>query len=146
MWTPKQDNIFAPTKYIKNVTHFLDETFSLLKYTRNTGIVEQILIPGFGSLISGSATVDCELAYSWCKNYKDQLNELKGSSDNDGLVAVESQYYSINTHSKVLGEHLPGFQQSGYVRYDATHKDISPYTNTKIQEYISEMLIEVNIQ
>lgn len=128
---------------VEEVLKIMEDAFAA---GRNTGIVEQILIPGFGSLISGSATVDCELAYSWCKNYKDELNELKGSSDNDGLVAVESQYYSINTHSKVLGEHLPGFQQSGYVRYDATHKDISPYTNTKIQEYISEMLIEVNIQ
>lgn len=110
----------------------------------NAGTLTQILIPGIGTLITGSSTADCGVAYEWCNNYADQLNQLKGSDDNDGLVAVQSQYYAKSVHEKVLGSNLPGYQKEGYIRYGENHRYINPDSNKEVYRMVLSMIKEAN--
>lgn len=93
---------------------------------------------------------DCKKASKWLDNIDGELNELKGSSENDGLVAVESQYYpktfynpvtkrTEEVHSKVLGK-----TQEGIKRVYYNHKEIDPATNTAVQDIIRGMIKEAN--
>lgn len=111
---------------------------------KNAGVLTQILLPGIGSIFTGSSTADCGVAYDWCNNYADQLNQLKGSDDNDGLVAVQSQYYAKSVHEKVLGSNLPGYQKEGYIRYGANHRYINPDTNDEVKGMVLSMIEEAN--
>ncbi len=77
----------------------------------------------------------CENAANWLDNFDGELNELKGSSENDGLVAKESQYYPMSAHSLVLGD-----ESDCYVSMKYNHAAIDPTTNTDVQDKISDML------
>jgi hypothetical protein len=63
---------------------------------------------------------DAVRAKKYIDNIDDQLNELKGSPQNDGLVALESQYYPKSIHGNVLG----GYEDISYVGFDLNHKEI----------------------
>lgn len=43
---------------------------------------------------------DCSKAASWTWNYKDELNDLKGSDENDGLVACSDQFLPATSFTK----------------------------------------------
>jgi len=45
----------------------------------------------------------CRNAASLCYNIDSHLNDIKGSSENDGFVAVESQYIPKAAHTKIVG-------------------------------------------
>lgn len=95
---------------------------------------------------------DCSKAATWLNNVQGEINELLGSSQNDGLVAKESQFYSryftvddvdspnkkktIEIHSNVLSE-----TNNGVIEYaEYNHATIAPTTNKTIKLKINNLL------
>jgi hypothetical protein len=97
-----------------------------------------ILSCGFASPDYGSSTYHtyadyCADAGNWLGDVDGQLNDLKGSSENDGLVAKESQFYPKSVHSNILTTS----QNEIYCRLNENHATIDPvankYTKTEIK-------------
>ena len=90
---------------------------------------------------------DAKAARDWFKNFDGELNEIKCSTENDGLVAKESQFYPRtftepdtgivrNVHTNVLGK-----RPEGYVGYPhLNHANI--IVADEVLQKIDEMLIE----
>ena len=104
-------------------------------------------------LLSYHATyaIYCDKAAGWLDDIDGELNELKGSSENDGLVAKESQFYpkqfynpatgvTVPVHEKVLGEQ----KENGYYTcFNYNHADICPESdanNHSVKRRVIEML------
>lgn len=94
----------------------------------------------------GTCANYCDKAGKWFGNIDEEINELKGLNENDGLVAKESQYYPMRfynpdtneyeeVHSNVLGD-----TTKGYVELDYNHMVIDPRSNEKTAEEIDSML------
>ena len=83
------------------------------------GVVQGVHIAkcvGIFGLFNGSITMaqDAGKAAQLMINFDSELNNIKGSSDNDGLVAVESQYIpKANMKNRVLGSEAEGFSRVG---------------------------------
>lgn len=69
-----------------------------------------------GAASHTTAAANCGKASSYFYNINKELNDIKGSSSNDGLVAVESQYIPVGLHTKVLGG-----SKSGYINISKNH-------------------------
>ncbi len=93
-----------------------------------------------------TAANNCISAGDWFKNIDSEINELKGSNENDGLVAKESQYYpktfyNPNTkrneevHSKVLSKTMLGYETMYY-----NHMTINPNKNDETKDTIFKMI------
>ena len=162
---PKFDEEF-PVGYIvgadSNTLGFLDETVenSARKTIRaaaalldNAGIAHTARSLDLIHLALGSAghARNCFNAARWLYNVDGELNEIKGSSENDGLVAKESQFYPKTfynpatnkieeVHSRVLSENEYGYKE--FSEYN--HKTIDPSVNTDIIDEIKSMLIRAN--
>jgi len=63
---------------------------------------------------------DAVRAENYVNNIDYQLNLLKGSSQNDGLVALENQYYPKSMHDNVL----LGDENDSYIGFNLNHKEI----------------------
>lgn len=117
---------------------------------KGVNIAESVLCYATLNIVSGTShAVDatkCSKAADLCNNIDSYLNDIKGSSENDGLVAKESQYIPMKAtdkngvvteiHSKVLGDHT-----NGYVSYPQyNHKFTEPviYGSPKRREPISD--------
>lgn len=100
-------------------------------------------------LFNGNVTkaTYCNSAREWVANIDGELNEIKNSTQNDGLVAKESQFYpktyfDVNTnqnkevHSKVLSTSDIGYEE--FPEYN--HMTISPLDNEVIQTRIKDLL------
>ena len=89
-------------------------------------VVESVICFATINIVGGanhvSAAVNCGKASSYFFNIDSELNDIKGSSENDGLVAVESQYVPLEAHSKILGLNTT----DGYVKIDKNHKFSEP--------------------
>jgi len=84
---------------------------------------------------------DALSARDYLRNIDEKLNNLIGSSDNDGLVALESQLYSKSLHKNVLGgddEDYIGY--TGFEEED--HESINPSKNKDVQDKIDKMIKE----
>ncbi len=88
---------------------------------------------GLGYL-SGNYTayLDCCTARDWFNNVDGELNDLKGSDENDGLVAKESQFYPKQFYNPATGEYedvhtnvLDLNNGKGYVEVDKNHININ---------------------
>lgn len=90
---------------------------------------------------------DAKAARDWCKNFDGELNEIKCSPENDGLVAKESQFYPKtftdpntktvrNVHTNVLGKDPKGYV--GFPKYN--HANI--IEAEEVLQKIDEMLFE----
>jgi hypothetical protein len=94
-------------------------------------------IPIIGAL-SGSAGYAQEAAKAakMLLYIDDTLNDLKGSPQNDGLVAAESQYYPKSLHKNVLGQDPKGYTEMK----DYNHADIiwAKATRDKVTAMIAE--------
>jgi uncharacterized protein (UPF0297 family) len=82
---------------------------------------------------------DAKNAKNLCRNLDDHLNVLKGSPENDGLVATISQYYPKTVHENTLGSD-PG----GYVKMPLNHTNIK--TDETVQQIVQDMLDEAKTQ
>lgn len=154
-----------PVGYIvgadSNTLGFLDETVedcvrktmqSTAALMINAGIVHTARSLDLIHLALGSAghASNCFNAAQWLSNVDGELNEIKGSSENDGLVAKESQFYPKTfynpatnkveeVHSKVLGN-----TSTGYIEFsEYNHKTISPSDNQRVKQEIEKMIREV---
>ncbi len=89
-------------------------------------IVESVICFSTINVVGGathvSAAVNCGKASSYFFNIDSELNDIKGSSENDGLVAVESQYVPLEAHTKVLGPNLT----DGYAKINKNHRFSEP--------------------
>jgi hypothetical protein len=65
---------------------------------------------------------DAHRAQSFCGNINSELHNILGSSQNDGLVAKESQFYSTAIHSNQLG----------YREFPYSHEEIGKWENGKL--------------
>lgn len=65
-------------------------------------------------------------AINFAENLQNELDDWKGSPDNDGLVAKESQYYPKDVHEKVLGN-----SEKGYIEVPLNHMLIDPGLDTE---------------
>lgn len=103
-----------------------------------------------GWIMSSSVNAErAKAARDWTDHIDRELNELKGSSENDGLVAKESQFFpksftdpntgEVRTkHTNVLGQ-----TDSGYVGMPQyNHIAIDPDTNDVVKLKIKEMITE----
>lgn len=74
---------------------------------------------------------DCCKARDWCDNFDNEMNELKGSSENDGLVAKECQFYPRQFYNPVTGKYeevhsnVLGKDPRGYTEVKKNHADIN---------------------
>jgi len=86
-------------------------------------VIHMVKNLGIFGLFTGSPTGydDAVRAYNYVRNIDANLNKLKGSSNNDGLVALESQYYPKAIHSNVLLGEDKGYE--GFSDYN--HKSIN---------------------
>ena len=151
-----------PVGYIvgadSNTLGFLDETVenSARKTIRaaaalldNAGIAHTARSLDLIHLALGSAghARNCFNAARWLYNVDGELNEIKGSSENDGLVAKESQFYPKTfynpatnkieeVHSKVLSDNVKGYTE--FEEYN--HKNINPASNDKVKAEIKKMI------
>ncbi|OHE72508.1 MAG: hypothetical protein A2413_02780 [Treponema sp. RIFOXYC1_FULL_61_9] len=104
---------------------------------------------GIIGMFSGSAQYgyDAGQAKKWMANFDGELNELKGSGENDGLVAKESQYYpkkftdpntgeKLDVHTNVLGK-----TSEGYVGFPYNHRQIWEEA-ADVESKYKEMVIE----
>lgn len=93
-----------------------------------------------------TAASNCISAGDWFKNIDSEINELKGSNENDGLVAKESQYYpktfynpdtkrNEEVHSKVLSKTMLGYETMYY-----NHMTINPNNNDETKDTIFKMI------
>jgi hypothetical protein len=96
-------------------------------YTAATGFATSSLIHvgwsvGILGLFTGSPgyAVDAAKASTTLFNIDDTLNDLKGSPQNDGLVAAESQYYPKSLYTNVLSLDPKGYTEMK----DYNHADI----------------------
>jgi hypothetical protein len=83
-------------------------------------------------LVTGSITYanDAAQARRLMANFDSELNSIKGGSENDGLVALESQYYpksfyhpGTGTTTTILKKVL-GRKSEGFVRTSFNHENI----------------------
>lgn len=93
-----------------------------------------------------TAYKDCCKARDWCDNFDNEMNDLKGSNENDGLVAKECQYYPKlfynpvtgkyeEVHSKVLGEDSRGYVEVNYNHADINCREVKDkYVKTMIEQ------------
>ncbi len=115
----------------------------------NAGIVHTARSLDLIHLALGSAghASNCFNAAQWLSNVDGELNEIKGSSENDGLVAKESQFYPKTfynpatnkieeVHSKVLSDNPNGYTE--FEEYN--HMNINPGTNDKVKAEIKKMI------
>lgn len=78
-----------------------------------------------------TAYQDCCTARDWFKNVDGELNDLKGSNENDGLVAKESQFYPKQFYNPATGKYeevhsnVLGKDQRGYTEVKLNHRDIN---------------------
>lgn len=90
---------------------------------------------------------DAKAAGDWCKNFDGELNEIKCSPENDGLVAKESQFYPKtftdpntkavrNVHTNVLGKDAKGYV--GYPEYNHANIIEAEKVLKKIDDMLSE--------
>lgn len=108
-------------------------------------IVHIVKCCGFLGLISGSVgyAQDADKAKKWMRDFDDELNELKMSTENDGLVAKESQYINKtfynpnNGTTKIIQPKTLGRDSRGYVTFDLNHKEI--IYNDDVKQMISTM-------
>lgn len=77
------------------------------------------LILGSPGYISGARKAIC-----FAENLQSELDDWKGSPENDGLVAKESQYYPKDVHKKILGD-----KNKGYFEVPLNHMLIAPDQN-----------------
>ena len=82
----------------------------------------------------------CVKAREYCWNFDSRVNNLRGSSEHDGLVAKESQYIPKTAHKKVLGR-----TTQGYTTFNYNHAEIFNYNGTKmpppdVQSKITQMI------
>ena len=107
---------------------------NMAKYYTLSGLelVAKIATLGFKTFDFGSAGAHtnasyCDDAADWYNNVDRELNELKGSDKNDGLVAEESQYYPEYAHTNVLRSE----DGSSVCRLDENHASISPFISSE---------------
>ncbi len=95
-----------------------------------------------------TAYKDCCSARDWLKNVDGELNELKGSEENDGLVAKESQFYPKQFYNPITQEYeevhtkVLGRNEKGYVEVCKNHKDI--YCQETFDDVIIPMIYQIN--
>jgi len=101
-----------------------------------THIIKSCLVIG---LISGSPIYakDAEKAQNLMRNFNSELNNMKGSKQNDGFIALESQYIppSALKEGKVLSD--PGGK--GYIPMDKNNHD-NIIRNPKTYEEAAKMI------
>lgn len=91
----------------------------------------------------------CANAASWLENIDDELNEIKNSDENDGLVACISQFYPKTAYDKLTDETvtLPqsvfGGGSKGYLELELNHAEIDHEYNDDVVKVIVEMLKEL---
>ena len=74
---------------------------------------------------------DCCTARDWFCNVDGELNELKGSAENDGLVAKENQFFPKQFYNPATGKYeevhsnVLGKKPKGYVEIYKNHRDIN---------------------
>jgi len=96
---------------------------------------------------------DAVRAENYVNNIDYQLNLLKGSSQNDGLVALENQYYPKSMHNNVLlggEEGYEGFPKLNHknIKDDETVRDkIEKMADlaTKRGQENEKSLVDINI-
>ncbi len=93
-----------------------------------------------------NAARNCSEAGNWFRSIDFELNDLKGSNENDGLVAKESQFYPKMFHNRKTGYnesvHTKVLEQSeyGYVGLKYNHMNINPKTNSDTANRIKIMI------
>lgn len=115
----------------------------------NAGIVHTARSLDLIHLALGNAghASNCFNAAQWLSNVDGELNEIKGSSENDGLVAKESQFYPKTfynpatnkieeVHSRVLSDNPNGYTE--FEEYN--HKNINPASNDKVKAEMKKMI------
>ncbi len=116
-------------------------------------------------LVTGSLKFfnDCDNAALWLENVDDEICELLGSDENDGLVAKESQYYpktfnpnnqkneqnetnkEIESEEEIILTKVLGESEKGYIEYSQyNHENINPKDNDTIQKRIIKLLEELD--
>lgn len=96
---------------------------------------------------------DCFDAADWVGDIDGQLNELKGSSQNDGLVAKESQFIArthyrmdtkttVNVHPNVIGSKAEGYREFKHLN----HATIRTANDIEVEKEIKLMLSQASNQ
>ena len=98
-----------------------------------------------------TAYQNCCKARDWAKNIDGELNELKGSDENDGLVAKESQFYPKQFYNPVTGKYedvhtkvLLDRNGKGYTEVNKNHRDIN--CDDVLNSVVLEMLSEAGVK
>lgn len=132
------------------------ETFSVLSNIFEAGQIvnhaECYLTGGIGFLTGHyEAYQNCCAARDWVRNVDGELNDLKGSNENDGLVAKESQFYPKNFYNPATGMYeevhskvLLDVTGKGYCETNKNHKAIFPSDDT-VSKFVIPMLKEASI-
>ena len=104
-----------------NIRNICSTAANFFETTQILNHIECYATLGIGFLTGHyTAYQDCCTARDWFRNVDGELNDLKGSSENDGLVAKESQFYPKKfynpvtskyeeVHSNVLGKTSEGY-------------------------------------
>jgi hypothetical protein len=158
-----------PTGYIvgldSNTLKMTGKEGDIRKFTSSMSVVFDIAysihsvqkwIPIWGWVMNSSTNANrAHDARNYMRNIDSRLNDLKNSSENDGLVAKESQFIPKTFTHPVTGQvtyghtNVLGKTSEGYVGYPQyNHKNISPIdkqgnvSNNLVMNKISEMIFE----
>jgi hypothetical protein len=116
-----------------DIRYKLSKYKNVFEAARITHIMKQFAFLGF---LTGSPAFcyDAERARDFCANIDAELNYLKGSTENDGLVAKKNQYYPTSVHANVLGTYSEGYK--GFPEYN--HRNI--IEQQRVREEINIMI------
>lgn len=150
----------------KNIKKACDITGTVFAVAGGLNVAESVISYSTLNIISGTThaidAVKCTRAADLCFNVNDYLNDIKGSNENDGLVAKESQYIPMvavdknnvktEVHSNVLGDTNKGFV--GYPQYNhrftepviyesaAKHQPLKDSPDQTVNKMVTKMIAE----
>ena len=113
----------------------IDRAVNIFGTAQGVHIAKCVFVWG---LLTGSTAMahDANKAKNLMKNFESELNTLKGSSQNDGLVALDAQYYPKTMHDKyaktdrdVLRNPVLQKGTLGYAEVKENHKKIAEIPN-----------------
>lgn len=115
----------------KDVRNFANIMQNAMEVGKVINEAENKLI--IGLLTGGKNRVSkCNSAKKWFSNLDGEINELLGSSEHDGLVAKESQFYPKKWHTNIIDPTGMGFVPE----YNENHASIDPRSNDKVRNEI----------
>lgn len=118
---------------IRTVAKALDKTFDAAAIYHMTRTV--VFLGYFWGTVTDYQ--DCVNARNLVSNLDREINLIKGSPENDGLVTVNYQYFPKSVHNNTLGE------SAGYTKYPQyNHKNI--ISATEVHNKINTMLQEAH--